>query len=191
MVVGLPWSARPPKNATKATLISRWGNQILIFLYASQKMLQDSWSQEGCHLVDMDGSYLQKSKAHWGRQHCTTSANTNWTPCEGLVPRLLVHWTEFGSGNTVWLRFICFPVGELIDRWPKKCIKCSKHSEGRKSWVIANEGVITFQTADSKLAIGQGNILSSSCKAIQLTHCLLCVLLWVLFFVCVEAEGAW
>jgi len=29
----------PPKNATKATLISRWVNQILIFLYASQNML--------------------------------------------------------------------------------------------------------------------------------------------------------
>ena len=39
--------------------------------------------------------------------------------------------------------------------------KNSTHSSThRKSCVIANEGVITFQTADSKLAVGHGNLHS-------------------------------
>ena len=89
--------------------------------------------------------------------------------------------------------FDCSPVGELINRWSKKRIKCSNHSEGRKSCVIVNEGVITFQTVDSKLAVGQGNLhlfkLVQQGNTIDALPAVTCALLCILFFVRVEDRG--
>ena len=82
----------------------------------------------------------------------------------------LVHWMEFGSGSILTLAHLS-PVcdHELIDGWPKKCIKCDEYSKGRKSCSEPSEGVITFQSVDSKLTFHNG-ILYLFCEAIQLTQ---------------------
>ena len=58
------------KNATKATLISRLGNQILIFNFMHHKTCCSLYrileaKEKGASVVhvDVDGSYLQKEKS--------------------------------------------------------------------------------------------------------------------------------
>ena len=95
-----------------------------------------------------------------------------------------------GPLDRAWFGKHCLTLVHLFPRWPEKCIKCSKHSEGRKSCVMANEGVITFQTVGRFQTCCWPGQLAFFLQGNTIEHCLLCVLLGVLLFVCVEAEGA-